>query len=186
MPPIQNPRRASWGITLSDKDFAALKGGCIIRDMDDRWRFVAVTDEELADELSTAEKGTADQVPPEEPTTDDECDELEEEPPWVQEERTEKAPPARAVTEEDMAVGGYISIRRTWSNTELYRLVLTVQAGEDGVSRKIEAVIWEQREEHLISEEQAKIDVILLCRSHLECDLANAPDDDALEFSGLL
>lgn len=154
-----------------------------MRDMDDRWAFVAMTDEELADEVSTDEKATGDQVPTEEPTTDDECDELEEEPSWLQEEWTEKAPPARAVTEKDMAVGGNISIRRTWTNIELYRLVLSVQPGEDGVSRKIEAIVW--AEDLLLSEEQAKTDVVLLCRSHLECDLAAAPDDDTMVFSAL-
>lgn len=194
MPPIENPRRASWGLTLSEKDFAALKGGCIIRDLDDKWAFVAMTDEELLDELSaeenatTEDKTTADQVPNTELKTDDELlDEYieleEEEPSWVQEEWTEKAPPARAVTEKDMAVGGNISIRRAWTNIELYRLVLSVQPGEDVVSRKIEAIVW--AEDLHLSEEEAKTDVILLCRSHLECDLAAAPDDDTMVFSAL-
>lgn len=187
MQPIKNSATASWGLTLSDKDFAALKRGCKIRDMDDRWAFVAMTDQELLDELSAEKKATADQVPTSEVMTDDELfDELEKEEPWMEEEWTEKAPPARALTENDMALGGYISIRRTWTDTELYRLVLAVQPGEGGVSRKIEAIIWEQREDHLISEEQAKMDCVLLCRSHLECDLAAAPHDDTLQFSGLL
>ncbi|KAG6357314.1 hypothetical protein INS49_015192 [Diaporthe citri] len=182
MQPIENPAAASWGLNLSEKDFAALKRGCRIRDMDDRWAFVYMTDQELLDELSAEKKATTDEV-----LTDDQLlDELEMEEPWMEEERTEKAAPARVVTEEDMAQGGYISIRRTWSNIELYRLVLTVQPSEGGISRKIEAITWEQREDHLISGEQAKMDVVLLCRSHLECDLAAAPDNDALQFSGLL
>lgn len=40
MQPIENPVTATWGLDLSDKDFAALKRGCRIRDMDDRWAFV--------------------------------------------------------------------------------------------------------------------------------------------------
>lgn len=127
-------------------------------------------------------KATAEEV-----LTDDQLlDEFEMEEPWMEEERTEKAPQARVLTEEDMAQGGYIFIRRTWSNRELYRLVLTVQPSEGGISRKIEAITWEQREDHLISGEQAKIDVVLLCRSHLECDLTAAPDDDNLQFLGFL
>lgn len=156
--------------------------------MDDGWAFVAMTDHELLDELSAEGSATPDNVPATvEVMTDDELfDELEMEEHWVQEERIEKAPPARAMTEEDMALGAHISIRRTWSNPELYRLILTVQPSQDGISRKIEAITWEQREDHLILAEQAKIGVVLLCRSHLECDLAAAPDDDILKFSGLL
>lgn len=159
--------------------------------MDDRWAFVAMTDQELLDEVSaerkeTTDEATTNEAPTVEVLTDDQLfDELEMEEPWMEEERTEKAPPARVLTAEDMAQGGFISIRRTWSNTELYRLVLTVQPSEGGISRKIEAITWEQREGHLISEDQAKMDVVLLCRSHLECDLAAAPDDDTLQFSGL-
>lgn len=192
MQPIRNPATASWGLSLSDKDFAALKRGCRIRDMDDRWAFVSMTDQELLDDLSAEKKETTDEVPTNEVPTeevltyDQLLDELKMEEPWIQEERTEKAPPARVLTEEDVAQGGYISIRRTWSNTELYRLVLTVQPSEGGISKKIEAIIWEQREDHLISGEQAKMDVVLLCRSHLECDLAAAPDNDSLRFSGFL
>lgn len=190
MQPIRNPVTAYWGLTLSDKDFKALKRGCRIRDMDNRWAFVAMSDQELSDELSDEKKVKANQVPPQELMTDDELfDELEKEEAeeaGIEKERTEKAPPARALTEKDMAEGGYIFIRRTWSNTELYRLELTVQPFEGGVSRKIEAIIWEQYKDHLTSEEQAKMDVVLLCRSHLECDLAAAPHDDILQFSGLL
>lgn len=152
--------------------------------MDDRWAFVAVTDQEL----SAEKKATTNRVPTEEVMTEDELfDELEKEEPWMEEERTGKTPPARALSKKDMAQGGYISTGQTWSNTELYRLVLAVQPGEGSVSRKIEAITWEgQREDGFISEEQAKMDVVLLCRSHLECDLAAAPDDNTLQFSGLL
>lgn len=188
MPLIQKPATVSWGLTLSDKDFAALKRGCEIRDMDDRWAFIAMTDQELLDELSAENKTTTDEVPTTEElmTTKELIQEPEMEEDWVEEERTEKAPPARALTEEDMAQGGYISIRRTWTNIELYRLSLTVESGEGGISRKIEAITWEPYEDCLISGEQAKIDVILLCRSHLECDLDAAPEDDTLQFSALL
>lgn len=155
--------------------------------MDDRWAFVAMTDQELSDELSTEKEATPEKVPTEQLMTYDEVfAELEEEESGMEEERTEKAPPARTLTVEDMTQGGYISIRRTWSNTELYRLVLAVQPGEGVITRKIEAITWEQREDHLITEEQAKMDVILLCRSHLECDFTAAPDNDTLQFSGLL
>lgn len=160
--------------------------------MDDTWAFVSMTDKELLDELLVEKKATTDEVPTdavptEEVLTDDQLlDELETEEPWMKEEKTEKAPPARFLSEEDMAQGGYISIRRTWSNRELYRLVLTVQPSEGGISIKIYAITWEQREDYPISGEQAKMDVVLLCRSHLECDLAAAPDDDTLQFSDLL
>lgn len=191
MQPIENPATTSWGLSLSDKDFVALKRGCRIRDMDDRWAFVSMMDQQLLDEVSAEKKVTTHEVPTnevstEEVLTDDQLfGELEMEEPWMQEERTEKAPPARVLTDDGMVQGGYISIRWTWSNTELYRLVLNVQPSEGGISRKIEAITWEQREDHLISGEQAKMDVVLLCRSHLECDLSAAPDDDNLEFSGL-
>lgn len=151
--------------------------------MDDRWAFLARTDQELADELSAEAIATTDQVPTDGVMTDEELfAELEMEE-AEEEERTEKAPPARVVTEEDMAQGGNISIRRTWTNTEHYRLVLSVQPSEGGTIRKIKAITWEQHKDLLVSEEQAKTDVVLLCRSDLECDLAAAPDDDTLQFS---
>lgn len=138
--------------------------------MDDKWAFLARTDQELSDELA----GTYEEL-----SAELEMEEAGEE------ERTEKAPPARVVTEEDMAQGGNISIRRTWTNTEHYRLILTVQPSEGGTIRKIKAITWEQHKDNLISEEEAKVDVVLLCRSHLECDLAAAPENDTLQFSAL-
>lgn len=183
---MENPATASWGLSLSDQDFKALKGGCKIRDLDDKWAFLARTDQELSDELSAEAISATRQVSTDDVMTDEELSaELEMEEEEEEEERTDKAPPARIVTEEDMAQGGNISIRRTWTNTEHYRLGLTVQPGEGGTIRKIEAITWEQHKGHYLSEEQAKIDVVLLCRSHLECDLAAAPGHDTAVFSAL-
>lgn len=183
---MENPATASWGLSLSDQDFAALKGGCKIRDMDDKWAFIARTDQELLDELSAKETATTYEKPTEDIMSDEELvEELEMVEEEEEEERTEKARPARVVTEEDMAQGGNISIRRTWTNTEFYRLILTVQPSEGGFSRKVEAITWEQRQGGVVSQEQAKVDVVLLCRSHLDCDLAAAPDYETEQFSAL-
>lgn len=206
MQPMENPATAPWGLTLSDKDFTALKGGCMMRDMDDRWAFIARTDQELLDELAKTDESptdvsSSDQSSSFEVSTDDDED-LSEEPtaqeteegggtrqppparPATGKQGPFKAPPARAVTDQDMAQGGNISIRRTWTNTELYRLVLTVQPSEDGISRRIEAITWDQRKGRLyISEEQAKINVVVLARLHIECDLAAAPHYETSQYS---
>lgn len=204
--PMENPATAPWGLSLSDKDFAALKGGCMMRDMDDRWAFISRTDQELLNELAKADESptddsSSDQSSSFEVSTDDDED-LSQEPKGQETKEEEgkshplparpatgkqgpfKAPPARGVTEQDMAQGGNISIRRTWTNTELYRLVLAVQPTEDGISRRIEAITWDQRKGRLyISEQQAKINVVVLARLHLECDLAAAPGYETSQYS---
>lgn len=82
----------------------------------------------------------------------------------------------------DLVHGGNISIRRSWTNTELYRIV--VKPSEGGTSAKIETLVWEEDRIGGMTEEQAKIDVVFLCRSHAECDLDAAPDYDYQLFRG--
>ena len=167
---MENPATASWGLSISDADFAKLKRGVRARDMDDKWVFKDMTDEELADEATT-NGATTDEATTDEPTTDDELtyEELMAEP------TTDEATV-------DLDQGGNISIRRSWTNRELYRLA--VKPSEGGTSAKIEAITWEQNYGDHISEEQAKIDAVILCRHICECDFAAAPDYDTSLYSG--
>ncbi|KAL2192631.1 hypothetical protein P885DRAFT_64746 [Corynascus similis CBS 632.67] len=57
---------------------------------------------------------------------------------------------------------------------------LTDKPSEGDTSAKIEAITWEQNQGDRISEEQAKIDAVILCRQILECNFAAAPDYDPL------
>lgn len=253
---MENPATAFWGLSISDTDFVKLKRGVRPRDMDDRWIFEAVTDEELSDKATTngtttngattdkattdleltdgeptanevttdlelaGEKPTADEVTTdleltnEEPAADEATTDLEvtgEEP--VADEATtdldeeltdEELSEDEELSDEELSdeelsdeelsdeavleqnPGNNISIIRSWSNQEFYRLV--IKPSENGISAKIEAITWDQNNQtilgHHISEEQAKIDIILLCRSPAGCDLAAAPDHDPLLFSG--
>ena len=182
---MENPATASWGLSISDADFAKLKRGVRARDMDDKWVFKDMTDEELADEATTngattngattngatMNGATTNGATTDEPTTDDELtyEELMAEP------TTDEATV-------DLDQGGNISIRRSWTNRELYRLA--IKPSEGGTSAKIEAITWEQNYGDHISEEQAKIDAVILCRHICECDFAAAPDYDTSLYSG--
>ncbi|PSS27712.1 hypothetical protein M430DRAFT_157856 [Amorphotheca resinae ATCC 22711] len=172
---MENPATASWGLSISDADFAKLKRGVRPRDMDDKWIFKAMTDEELADEATTTNGATTDEATTDKELTDEELiDEL-----LMDEATTDEALTDKATL--DLDQDGNISIRRSWTNKELYRLA--VKPSEGGTSAKIEAITWEQNQGDRISEEQAKIDAVILCRQILECDFAAAPDYDPLLFS---
>jgi tetrahydromethanopterin S-methyltransferase subunit H len=143
--------------------------------MDDKWIFKAMTDEELADEATTTNGATTDEATTDKELTDEELiDEL-----LMDEATTDEALTDKATL--DLDQDGNISIRRSWTNKELYRLA--VKPSEGGTSAKIEAITWEQNQGDRISEEQAKIDAVILCRQILECDFAAAPDYDPLLFS---
>ena len=182
---IQDPATAPWGLSLSGADFAKLKRGVRARDMDDRWVFLDMTDEEVEMELSKSREAangettngattngtttnglTANQ----EHSTDEDL---------LDEDLSDEAATAEPTV--DLDRGGNISIRRSWTNTELYRLAIKPREG--AISPKIESITWEQIQGDPVSEEQAKIDVVLLCRSIAECDLAAAPDYDSTLFS---
>lgn len=163
---MKNPTTASWDLNISDADFAKLKRGVRPRDMDDKWTFQAITDEEF--EEATTGEVLRDGITTEEPITDYDLttDDL------LMEEETTDEPTV------DLDQSGNISIIRSWLNKELYRLL--VKPSEGRTSAKIEAITWEQSQGYSqsISETQAKMDAILLCRQILECDLAAAPDYD--------
>lgn len=120
-----------------------------------------MTDQELSNELSAEKIATANGVPNGLPT---------------------EQVPSDEVPIDEHRQGGHISIRRAWTSTENYRLALTVQPSDSGFDKKIEAITWVQRQGHT-SKEQAKTDVIILCRSQLGCSLDAAPDYDKSEFT---
>lgn len=171
---MENPATASWGLSISDADFAKLKRGFKAFDMDDKWVFRPTTDKELSDEKRT-NGATTDEVP----TVDEDL--------TIEELLMDDWPRDKAWTDEatlDLDQGGDISIIRCWSKREFYRLI--VKPSEGGTSAKIEAITWEQNQGEHISEAQAKIDAVLLCRQQIECDIAAAPDYDPGLFSALL
>ncbi|GAB1317499.1 hypothetical protein MFIFM68171_07709 [Madurella fahalii] len=171
---MENPATASWGLSISDADFAKLKRGVRPRDMDDRWVFKAMANKELADEALT-NGTTADEATTVTEATDEElAGEL-----LMDEATTDEALEDEAMLHLDQ--GGNISIRRSWTNKERYRLAVKPSEGDTGA--KTEAITWEQNQGGRISEEQAKIDAVLLCRQILECDFAAAPDYDPVLFS---
>lgn len=180
---MMNPATASWGLRISDSDFAKLKRGLLAQDMDDKWAFLAMTEEELSEEQVEDErrkgKPAHEKMPEEELTEgqllDREAWELGEIESYEL-EREQNAAAREAALKLDE--GGNISIRRAWSNTEHYRLVVKPSsgAGSDGAAAagtaEIKAITWDQNlhGEH-ISEEQAKVDAVLMCRSQLECEI---------------
>lgn len=168
---MKSPATASWGLSISDADFAKLKRGFRARDMDDKWIFKDMTDEALAEE-DLAGQATTNGA-----TTNGEL---------TDEELTDEELMAEPTTDEatvNLDQGGNISIRRSWTNIELYRLV--IKPSEGGTSAKIEAITWEEDYYHRnLTEEQAKLDAVVLCRIICECDLAAAPDYDISLYSG--
>lgn len=195
---IENPATASWGLSISDSDFAKLKRGFLARSSDDRWAFLAMSDEKLAEEhaqLLENEKAQAraeerrsstpeEQLTEEEQTRRDAAlfEEMERE----ERERDERDAEWEAASDLiHLDVRCNISIRQAWSNMEWWRLVVKSRSAADGDAgaAKIETITWRQDEHdgQPITEEQAKIDVILKCRACLGCDIDAAPEYDFME-----
>ncbi|KAK7731107.1 hypothetical protein SLS53_008825 [Cytospora paraplurivora] len=170
---IENPETASWGLSISDADFAKLKHNILAKSSDDRWEFLAMTDEELANEaLEWADRllKTGSTRPVIQQMTEEEWEaELQR-----MEEETDKE--TRDEPPVDLNRGGIASIRRSWTGRELYRIAIKPREGH--TSPKIETITWERTYHGDMSAEQAKIEVVFLCRAIAECDLDAAPDDD--------
>ncbi|ROW13668.1 hypothetical protein VPNG_04641 [Cytospora leucostoma] len=47
---IEKPVTATWDMSISNADFAKLKRGVKAESMDNHWRFLVMTDEDLANE----------------------------------------------------------------------------------------------------------------------------------------
>lgn len=184
---MEDPATASWGLSISDADFARLKRGVRARDMDDKWVFMAMSDEELAEEATASNAETTDSATAnDQQTTDAATTDTEPTDDELMEAMLadEAAAAEQALADEaplDLTQGANICIRRTWTSKEFYRLV--VRPREGATSANIEAITWEQKQGDHISEEQAKIDVVILCRQILGCDFAAAPDYDGSLFS---
>lgn len=192
---MENPATASWDLHIGKADFAKLIRGVSPRDMDDKWWIRFMTDQEVSDEAEAAAAANrAAAAPAAEPTEPEETIMTEEEldADLALEAAARDRPPP---TDEELLAeyrlhqgeGGNISIRRSWSpRHELYRLAVGKLGPDevDGAGARIEAITWEQKQSRHVSEEQAKIDVVLLCRSIVGCELAAAPDHDTILFSG--
>lgn len=190
MTPIKDPVTASWGLTISDPDFAKLKRGLLARSSDDRWAFLAMSDEELVEEEAQRWAPECRPGTPQGELTEEEQSRRDEA--FFEEmEREELERDGRDAQWEAAAdlihldVRCNISIRRAWSNTEWWRLVVKSRSAADGDAgtAEIEAITWGQNghnDQHT-SEEQAKIDVVLKCRIWLGCDIDAAPDYDPME-----
>lgn len=187
MTPIENPVTASWGLSISDSDFAKLKRGLLARSSDDRWAFLAMSDEELVEE--EAQRWAPERRPsmPEDELTEEEQNrrdealcELMERQELERDKRHAEWEAAADLIHLDVRYN--ISIRYAWSNTEWWRLVVKSRSAADGDagSAKIETITWGQKrhDEKHTTEEQAKIDVVLKCRAWLGCDIDAAPDYD--------
>lgn len=190
MTPMENPATASWGLSISDSDFAKLKRGLLARSSDDRWAFLAMSDEELVEE--EAQRWAPERRPstPEDELTEEEQNRrdeaLFEEMEREELERDEKDAEWEAAADLiHLDVRCNVSIRYAWSNTEWWRLVVKSRSAADGDAgtAKIETITWGQNRhdgKHT-TEEQAKIDVVLKCRAWLGCDIDAAPDYDPME-----
>ncbi|CAN8104769.1 unnamed protein product [Discula destructiva] len=131
---MEHPETASWGLSISDADFAKLKRGVRPRDMDDRWIFQAMTCTETADYATAKEQTTDATTTDTEPTHEELMDAM----------LADEAAADEALADEDtldLVQGGNISIHRSWTNKELYRL--DVRLSEGATSAKIEAITWE-------------------------------------------
>lgn len=179
---MESPATASWDLRISIADFAKLKRGISPRDMDDKWWIKFMTAQEVLDE-EAANRAPAAATTTAKPSVEPEImteEELEAD--LAREEAEQNKPP---LTNKELRLdeGGNISIRRSWfPKRELYRL--RVKPNEDGTDAKIETIIWEQKQSRHISEEQAKIDIVLVCRQNMECEFAAAPDHDSILYSG--
>lgn len=187
MTPIENPTTASWGLSISDSDFAKLKRGLLAQSSDDRWAFLAMSDEELVEE--EAQRWAPERRPdtPEDELTEEELnrrdealEEIMEQQELERDERHAKWEAAADLIHLDVRCN--ISIRYAWSNTEWWRLVVKSRSAADGDAgtAKIETITWGQKRvdgKHE-TEEQAKIDVVIKCRAWLGCDIDAAPDYD--------
>jgi hypothetical protein len=213
MPTIENPGTAPWGLNISDDDFAKLKRGVRSREMEDKWRFVKDARDLALGEEAIKNLGPEDAAPASNGTTND-AQTSEETAWWadgendwddeitigteddVDDERAvdeimqyarEIAQRAREERAADAAVdpthGGSISIRRSWTDRELYVLHLTPRVS-DTTGPRIEAITWEKDFCDGTTEEQAKIDAVLLCRQIAGCELAEAPEYHPFMMSG--
>lgn len=106
---MNNRATASWGMSISDADFANLERG-----LDARWIFHAMPDKELSNTKRT-NRTLANGTTAREATTDEEL--------TVDEATTDEA------RFELVIVQGHISIRRSWSNGERYRLCIKLSGG---------------------------------------------------------
>ncbi|KAF2220027.1 hypothetical protein BDZ85DRAFT_321980 [Elsinoe ampelina] len=78
------------------------------------------------------------------------------------------------VQDPDPDGGVTFRISRSWEGIEHY--LLHTVPNEDGAGHKIESITWSQNIEHVrLSEEQAKIDAIILCRGLLDCVFLDVP-----------
>lgn len=190
MPAIKNPATVSWGLDISDADFERLKNGFQPRNMDHKWQIRAKTDDELAQEAK-ADEETAKKAGEAEDGV-----ELESDSDGVSDSEVDnhEVPTADdGVLEgndhgvpENTATSGLnqhvnISIRRSWTRRELYRLV--VKPREGIASPRIATVIWEWDDTYRNSGEQVKIDVAMLCRDFLNCELGAVPQYAGWQFS---
>ncbi|KUI59489.1 hypothetical protein VP1G_06764 [Cytospora mali] len=153
---MKDPATASWGLSISHADFVKLKRGFRPREMEDRWIFKTMTDEEVSDEAISEEEMTDEEL--------------------IDESLTDEAML-------DLDQGGNISIRRRWTDKGIYRLA--VKPNEGGAGATIEAITWERSQGDRVSEEEAKIDAVILCRLIVKCESAAAPDYDRSLFSAL-
>lgn len=195
--PIESPATASWGLSISDSDFAKLKRGLLARSSDDRWAFLAMSDEELVEE--EAQRLVPERKPSTPSTPEDELTEEEQnrrnEAFFEEMEREELERDERDAEWEAAAdlihldVRCNISIRRAWSNTEYWRLVVKSRSAADGHAgtAKIEAITWGQNGhyEQQTTEKQAKMDVVLKCRAWLGCDIDAVPDYGPMELGSV-
>lgn len=194
MTPIKNPATAFWGLSISDSDFAKLKRGFLARSSDDRWAFLDMSDEELAEEEAQQRALECRPSTPEDELTEEEQNRREEalfeEMEREELERDKKDAEWEAAADLiHLDVRCNISIRHAWSDTEWWRLVVKSRSAADGNAgtAKIEAITWGQNGHNgqHTTEEQAKIDVVLKCRAWLGCDINAAPDYDFMEVGSV-
>lgn len=79
----------------------------------------------------------------------------------------------------DLDQSGNICIRvaRSWTGMEVYVLIVTPRDG--GSSPKIQGITWEHDKNGIhIADEQAKVEVVILCRVILGCDFDTLPHYD--------
>lgn len=87
---------------------------------------------------------------------------------------------------EDSDENGNISVHiiRNWLQEDCYILhTVPKPSNDDGTSAKIQGITWEGNKAELqCSEEQAKIEAVMLCRGWLHCEFENLPHCPASMF----
>lgn len=176
----ENPVKVSWDLRFSNADFAKLKCSIIPRDIDHKWQIRLMTYQEVLDEEVTNRVTAA--MTRDEPPVEGDSNQRRSRG-WPCAEKVMRNKPPLKDEELHLYKGGNTSIRRSWSSKQEL-CTLTAKPNKDSTNAKIGIITWEKSQLRHISEEQAEIGGVLICRQKFECELAATSDDGPILVAG--